>query len=175
MLEGRNIGLGVPPPPEYGAQPQVTERVMEAWHWLVTEGLLLPDHTAAGWHTISTNGRQRLIQQAQFNHWESLGVDQVRSDLEHAGGTRIVGGTQENVQLAWQWVCKKQDEASLSAVTRSGKSRGLPLIAGSRIEELRNLPSTRFDLRKLVRICEELNISFEHDCFWEDLVCRGCQ
>ena len=96
---------------------------MEAWHWLVTEGLLLPDHTAAGWHTISTNGRQRLIQQAQFNHWESLGVDQVRSDLEHAGGTRIVGGTQENVQLAWQWVCKKQDEASLSAVTRSGKSR----------------------------------------------------
>jgi hypothetical protein len=40
-----------------------------------------------------------------------------------------------------------------------------PFIAFERIEELRALSSHQFDLRKLVRLCEELNVAWEHRCF----------
>jgi hypothetical protein len=38
------------------------------------------------------------------------------------------------------------------------------LIAESRLDELRALVSPRFDFRKLIRLCEELNIASREDC-----------
>lgn len=35
-----------------------------------------------------------------------------------------------------------------------------------RIEELKDLKSSEFDFKKLVRICEEINISYNLDCFY---------
>ena len=34
-----------------------------------------------------------------------------------------------------------------------------------RLEELRNIHSDRFDLQKLIRLCEELNINFANQCY----------
>jgi hypothetical protein len=42
----------------------------------------------------------------------------------------------------------------------------LALIAESRIEGLRELSSPDFDFQKLVRLCEELNISYENGCYF---------
>jgi hypothetical protein len=41
----------------------------------------------------------------------------------------------------------------------------LPLIADSRLTELRGLTSTQFDFKKLVRVCEELNIAYREECY----------
>jgi hypothetical protein len=38
------------------------------------------------------------------------------------------------------------------------------IVAESRIEELKQLASNHFDFRKLVRLCDELNIASREDC-----------
>ena len=67
--------------------------------------------------------------------------------------------------MAWDWVKMKQGEPTLLAGKRAGTS-GLPLIADSRIVELRNLSSPDFDFRKLMRLCEELNIAYNSGCYF---------
>jgi hypothetical protein len=42
----------------------------------------------------------------------------------------------------------------------------MSLIAESRIEELRTLSSPEFDFRKLIRLCEELNLSYNDGCYF---------
>jgi hypothetical protein len=61
-FNNRNSGLGpMPPAPEYGPkQPEVTDRVMEAWYWLEREGFLIPEFSAHGWYLISTEGKRLL-------------------------------------------------------------------------------------------------------------------
>jgi hypothetical protein len=44
-------------------------------------------------------------------------------------------------------------------------SAGMSPIAASRIAELRTLNDPRFDFRKLIRFCEEINISFRAGCY----------
>jgi SAM-dependent methyltransferase len=39
-------------------------------------------------------------------------------------------------------------------------------IDPSRIDELRSLSDKKFDLTKLIRLCEELNLCYSHDCFF---------
>jgi hypothetical protein len=39
-------------------------------------------------------------------------------------------------------------------------------VDASRLGELRSLPVTRFDLSKLVRLCEELNSSYANECYF---------
>src|SRR6267378_4012966 len=64
IMERRNIGLGPLPSkdPEYGAkQPQVTQAFVEAWDWLVREGLLIRNHEQpAEWYLISRKGQTFL-------------------------------------------------------------------------------------------------------------------
>jgi pyrimidine deaminase RibD-like protein len=63
MLENRNVGLGpLPKEPEYGFhQPEVTERMMEAWNWLERQRLLIRnDQQTADWFTISSDGENLL-------------------------------------------------------------------------------------------------------------------
>ncbi len=40
------------------------------------------------------------------------------------------------------------------------------LIADSRLDELRALTSSRFDFRKLIRLCEELNTAYQQGCYF---------
>lgn len=42
---------------------------------------------------------------------------------------------------------------------------GHPYVAASRLEELRSLASTKWDLTRLVRMCEELNTAFENNSY----------
>jgi hypothetical protein len=45
------------------------------------------------------------------------------------------------------------------------RTLGLTIIADSRIAELRALPPASFDLTKLIRLCEEINITFRAGCY----------
>lgn len=40
-----------------------------------------------------------------------------------------------------------------------------PFVNPSRLDELRQIKSTQFDLRRLVRLCEELNVAFQSSSF----------
>jgi len=174
MLESRTVGIGTPPPPEYGdRQPDVTRRVMEAWDWLEEERMLMHAHQPGNCFSISGRGQEALKRFDRYERWEKLGLDQVKSDLEQTGGTRVVGGGPEVTQMAWDWVRMKQGEATLPAGKRSGTG-GLPLIADDRLGELRKLPSPDFDLRKLIRLCEELNSSYDNgNYFATAMLTRG--
>jgi hypothetical protein len=168
MLENRNVGLGpLSAEPEYGArQSDVTERMMEAWNWLEREGLLIRnDQQPADWFIISSAGKELLSRNARFAKWEQYGIDAITSDLIN-GGRQLVGGTAAVRELAWEWVRMKEGQAMLPAGKRAGSSGGSSFIADSRIEELRQLSSPDFDFQKLVRLCEELNSSFNNGNYY---------
>ena len=63
----------------------------------------------------------------------------------------------------------KEGQATLPAGKRAGTRGGLPLLAGSRIDDLRNLSSPDFDFRKLIRLCEELNTAYNNGCYFAAL------
>jgi hypothetical protein len=169
MLENRNVGLGPLPrtEPEYGArQPEVTQAMMEAWNWLEREGMLIHNpQQPADWFTISRRGEELIKQAHRFEQWEKLGVKRVKSDLENTGGMREVGGTQEVRDMAWKWVEMKEAQATKIATAHAAASR-LTVIADSRIAELRALASGQFDFKKLIRICEEINIAYSEGCYF---------
>lgn len=57
-------------------------------------------------------------------------------------------------------------EHATSQPTRPNQAQKmLAFIDESRIEDLRRLPSQRWDLTRLVRLCEELNVSFSNECY----------
>jgi hypothetical protein len=67
MLENQSQGLGQRVPGyDYGPkQADVARRVMEAWHWLERQGFLVPHPSTQGWHVISTEGEELLLQAEQ--------------------------------------------------------------------------------------------------------------
>lgn len=83
----------------------------------------------------------------------------VKSDLENRG-TRVAGGTLEVQQ-------------DLAASAHAAANR-YTLMADSRIAELRALSSAQFDFRKLVRLCEELNIAFQEECYFATAMLTRC-
>ena len=169
MLENRNVGLGPLPhnEPEYSArQPEVTKAMMEAWNWLEREGMLIHNpQQAADWFTISRRGEELIKQAHRFEKWEKLGVSRVKSDLEHTGGIREVGGPQEVRDLAWKWVQMKEAQTTAIAREQAAASR-LTVIADSRLDELRALTSPDFDFKKLIRLCEEINTTYGEGCYF---------
>jgi hypothetical protein len=64
--------------------------------------------------------------------------------------------------MAWEWVRMKEGQAMLPAAKRVGSRGESSFIADSRIDELRKLPSPDFDFQKLIRLCEELNSSYDN-------------
>jgi hypothetical protein len=167
MLENRNVGLGtLPKEPEYGSrQPEVTKRMMEAWNWLERQGLLIHnDQQPADWFYISGEGERYLRNAVRFEEWEKLGVERVKNDLL-TGGTRVVGGTLETQDLAWQWVRMKEAQPT-SIPRKQAAASPLTIIADSRITELQALKSPDFDFRKLIRLCEEINTAYGEGCYF---------
>lgn len=148
--------------PEYGEkQPEVNQALIEAWDWLGTQGFLIRDPTRpADWFSISRNGEKLLQQYAREAQWEKLGVDVVKRDLIN-GGLHFGGGPLENREAAMEWVRRKEN--------RPPKTRAKPgyitLISESRLTELRALKPPGFDFRRLIRLCEELNIAYREECY----------
>ena len=163
MLENQNQGLGQRPPGyDYGTQqPKVTQRVMEAWHWLERQGFLVPHPSCDGWHVISTEGQDLLSKLSRYEAWEKHGVDVIKGDLIN-GGRQYVGGTPAVREQALDWVRMKEGQALLPAKKHSGASGSSSFIADSRIDELRKVSSADFDFQKLIRLCEELNSSYDN-------------
>jgi len=86
---------------------------------------------------------------ATFERWEDS------ASIPSKGNLRDVGGTPEVKEIAWARV-HERGPSNVQAGKRGGTRGGLPLLAGSRIDDRRNLSSPDFDFRKLIRLCEEL-------------------
>ena len=170
MLENRNVGLGqLPPEPEYGTrQPEVTRAVMEAWNWLEREGMATRASSTPHWFTISRRGEELLQYHELYERWERIGVERVKDDLVKNGGQRVldIRSRSQQQEIAWEWVRRKEGQTSLPAGKRPGTSGSLSLIAEDRINDLRKLSSPDFDFRKLIRLCEELNTSYDNGCLF---------
>lgn len=110
--------------------------------------------------TISEEGRKH-----RFARWEGMGLDRVKADLVHNRGSGQVGGSHEVVNLAWEWVRMKEAENSAVA-KQDAPAATLALIAEERIEQLRRLKCSQFDLKKLVRLCEEINAVYGAGCYF---------
>jgi hypothetical protein len=149
--------------PEYGdKQPLVDGALSEAWNWLQRKGLVIRDESQpAAWFRISRDGEEFLRQKGRIDQWEKLGVARVKSDLE-SGGLRDVGGPLEARNWAWKWVGMKEAAKAAEAVPAAVE---LTVISANRLDELRAVASTKFDFRKLIRLCEEINITYENECY----------
>ena len=166
VMEHRNVMIGPLPGngPEYGTrQPEVSQALREAWNWLEREGHLMrtPGQPVVDWFSISREGEKLLQRLARYEKWEKLGVYRVKSDLEHTGGIRDVGGTPDVKEMAWEWVRMKENKPPLKHAAGDWV-----LVADSRLEELRALKSSQFDFKKLIRLCVELNIASREDCYF---------
>jgi hypothetical protein len=153
--------------PEYGEkQPEVNQALMEAWAWLESKGFLIRDPSQPSpWFFISRSGEELLKQNARFEQWEKLGLDRVKSDLTNTGGMRDIGGPPDVRELAWKWVQMKEAQATAIARLNAAGSR-LTLIADTWLTELRALTSSQFDLKKLIRLCEEINTVYSEGCYF---------
>jgi hypothetical protein len=166
MLENRNVGLGpLPKELEYGTrQPEVTKRMMEAWNWLERQGFLIHnDQQVADWFTISSDGEELIKRNILYEQLERLGVDRVKSELnKERPRIGTVGGGSKEKDWAWEWVRIKENKPSM----KPAAAGAWVLIADSRLDELRALKSSQFDFRKLIRLCEELNIVSREECYF---------
>jgi hypothetical protein len=168
VMEGAERGLGQPrrPGPEYGArQPEVSRRMNEAWSWLVREGLLMQnfDQPLADWFLITREGEELLKRNALYEQLEKLGVDRVKSELnKERPRIGTVGGGSNEKDLIWDWVRRKENKPP----SRFGEAGNWTLIADSRLDELRGLASRDFDFKKLIRLCDKLNIAYREGCYF---------
>jgi hypothetical protein len=145
---------------EYGnRQAEVNKALLEAWNWIERNGLLIRDPgQPLPWFSISRAGQESLSTSARLEHFERLGLARVKADLQTTGGLRDVGAIPEVQALAWKWVEMKESQTKV-------KTEQLTFIAESRLEEIRGLSPVKFDLKKLIRLCEELNIAYSEKCY----------
>jgi hypothetical protein len=163
--------------PEYGdRQAEVKRRLHEAWNWLERQGLLMNDPVQhqAGWFMITREGEEWLQRNALFEQLEGLGLDRVKNELsKERPRIGTVGGGAKEKGWIWDWVRRKESEGKATE-SKKRPGEGLTLIAESRLDERRKLASAKFDLRKLVRMCEELNIVSREEChFATAMLTRG--
>lgn len=130
------LGLTLLKEPEYGArQSEVTRAVMEAWDWLVRNGMVIEDHVSKGWFRISRAGEGLLARFLRFEEFENVGLDHVKQDLLNE---TFVGATQR--AEAREWVSRKEILA-LPPVEEILDNRKLP-ITGNLFTELPGLPKS---------------------------------
>lgn len=114
--------------------------------------------------TPSMTPLNETARRARFERFEQLGLDRVKSDLTQTGGMRDIGGPLEVRELAWEWVTMKEKEAAEAAAKSAPTA--LTLISESRLDELRAIAPPQFDLRRLIRLCEEINIAYGAGCYF---------
>jgi hypothetical protein len=72
-----------------------------------------------------------------------------------------VGGGATEKDWIWEWVREKEDKPPLKRAAADWV-----VVDDGRSAELRALKSSQFDFRKLIRLCEELNIASCEDCYF---------
>src|SRR5437868_12145530 len=82
--------------------------------------------------------RENKRRNGWFEHLEKFGLDRVKHDLLN-GGFRVVGGTLDQQEEAWEWVRMKESQATTEK--QNAATGAVLFIAISRIEELRRLSS----------------------------------
>lgn len=176
VMEGTERGLGPARrnQAEYGAQqPAVTRRMLEAWNWLERQGYLMhdPDQALGDWFLITNEGEELLKRKILYEQLETLGIDRVKSELnKERPRIGTVGGGSNQITWAWEWLRAKENKPPLKPVNPGE----WVLISETRLDEVRALKSPQFDFRKLVRICEELNIASREEChFSTAMLTRG--
>lgn len=151
-------------PPKYGSrQKEVDDSLMEAWSWLESQVLLTkkPSSGGATWVYLGSKGKELLRRNALFAKLEAMGLDRVKTELnKERPRIGTVGGGSIEKDWTWEWVRMKENKPPVKRVV-AGE---WVLIAESRLDELRALTSTQFDFRKLIRLCEELNIAASEEC-----------
>jgi hypothetical protein len=176
VMEHRNVMIGPLPGngPEYGArQPEVSQALREAWNWLEKEGYLI--HTAgqpvADFFSITRGGEAQIKRSTLYEQLEQFGLDRVKNELsKDRPRLGTVGGGASEKDLIWEWVREKEGKPPVKHVVAAA----WVLIAESRLDELRAITSSEFDFRKLIRLCEELNINSREEChFGMAMLTRG--
>jgi hypothetical protein len=78
-----------------------------------------------------------------------------------------LGGGSTEKDWIWAWVREKENKPSPKkrAVNHKRSTNG-SLVAKRRLTELRGLDSSDLDFKKLVRLCEELNVAFREKCYF---------
>jgi CRISPR/Cas system CMR-associated protein Cmr5 small subunit len=74
----------------------------------------------------------------------------------------------DEIPAHYQLEVKRLERAEAAKESAKEHSAGavLTLIANSRLDELRKLAPTDFDLKKLVRLCEEINTTYSSGCYF---------
>lgn len=166
VIEHRNVMIGPLPGngPEYDArQAEVSQALREAWNWLEKEGYLMrtPGQPVADWFSLTRSGEEQIKRFTLYEQLERHGIDRVKSELnKERPRLGTVGGGATEKDWIWEWVREKEKKPPLKPVVAGEWT----LIAESRLDELRALTSSEFDFRKLIRLCEELNINSREDC-----------
>jgi hypothetical protein len=174
VMEHRNAYIGplTGNGPEYGArQPDVSRALREAWNWLEKEGHLMhtPGQPVADWFLPTRSGEEQIKEFTLREQLERLGLDRVKSELtKERPRLGTVGGGSTEKDWIWKWVREKENKPSAKkrSVARKSSSGHRSLIATRRLTELRGLQSSELDFKKLVRLCEELNIAFREKCYF---------
>lgn len=58
---------------------------------------------------MSENEMSDAKREARFGRWEKFGLERIKDDLL-SGGHKLVGGSLEVRELAWEWVRQKEKE-----------------------------------------------------------------
>jgi hypothetical protein len=175
VIEHRNVYIGSLPGngPEYGTrQPEVSQALREAWNWLEKEGYLMhtPGQPVADWFSPTRSGEEQIRRFALHEQLDRFGLDRVKSELNKDRPRIGFGGGAEERDWIWEWVRTKENKPPF----KRDVAGEWVLIAESRLDELRALKSSEFDFRKLIRLCEELNIASREDChFATGMLTRG--
>jgi hypothetical protein len=108
-------------------------------------------------------GRARL---APPNSWSS--ADQEAFDRDALLAERLISNALEEVESEGilEGLRNSHSRAGVSREATQPVAARTPFVHGSRIAALREkVSSSKYDLQRLIRLCEELNICYEHECF----------
>ena len=137
-------------PSRYGRkQGEVDNSLMEAWAWLENQVFLIkkPSSGGATWFYVGSRGKELLERRSLFERLARLGLDRVKSDLEHNEGRRTAQRGRE-LDLAWEWVRRKEGQAVLPPEKRAALNGGLILHCSEPDRRTSQAVFTRFRLSK---------------------------
>jgi hypothetical protein len=166
---------------------------MEAWGWLESRGYLTkaPSPGSSGWFFVSKAGKDLLAQaeidelleetiqerrepgwwgraESAVERWNPAKSPEARNAKDtfftHLNDVRQGADKRRQGESQMLALLNQAKHECGYAGRGSVQQRALTLIAESRLDELRALVSPRFDFRKLVRLCEELNIASREGC-----------
>ena len=129
-------------------------------------GLFLPAEFSATFEALFVTAQNIVREELGAGSPYYLSITRAYQDgkLGMMGGPTLASNKSISEMLdaaAKHLVGKKQ-----KAPRPSSQEKPAAYVASKRIEELKSLSSSTVDFKKLIRLCEELNIAFENQCFY---------